>query len=346
MIKRTNLDINNAACLHIVHILQHPTSRPTTKSTRTSIVNAPKNTVNTRPAAEYGKSTKWSTQWRHQANQGKSSLEAERVRALGALCGLRSKKKLVAEKLWERHFSSNEEKEKWIEGDVERKTAGARKQVEDAEAVVQQEQEEMRKAENAGWTNREHDMTFHEMMVAIGDSLSDFASSDDEEDGEDENDEETQQGKLSQDDEPSWVMGTISTMVQQRMERFWQKQMKLDGLTQPGWEDAADYLREGGKKYGTSDLRVAVVVKPQLDDDAAAPALTTFQVPMECLENVSRILWMPQATSWKVNSHVPLGSGKPQSNTSISGLAPAAELNSSLILNAQPVELISFHHCI
>jgi hypothetical protein len=41
MSKRTNLDIKDAACLHIVHILQHPTSR-TTKSAQTTIVNAPK----------------------------------------------------------------------------------------------------------------------------------------------------------------------------------------------------------------------------------------------------------------------------------------------------------------
>jgi len=40
------------------------------------------------------------------------------------------------------------------------------------------------------------------MMVAIGDSLSDIASSGDGEDGEDENDEETEQGNLSEDDEP------------------------------------------------------------------------------------------------------------------------------------------------
>jgi hypothetical protein len=39
-------------------------------------------------------------------------------------------------------------------------------------------------------------------------------------------------------------MGTISKMVQQRMESFRQKQMKLDELTQPRWEDAADYFRE------------------------------------------------------------------------------------------------------
>ena len=82
------------------------------------------------------------------------------------------------------------------------------------------------------------------MLVAIGDSLSDLASSDDGEDGEDDDDEETEQGKLSEDDEPGWVMGTITKTVQQRMERFRQKPMKLDELTQPGWEDAADYFRE------------------------------------------------------------------------------------------------------
>jgi hypothetical protein len=48
------------------------------------------------------------------------------------------------------------------------------------------------------------------MLVAFGDSLSDLASSVDGEDGEDEHDEETEQGKLSEDDEPGWVMGTIT----------------------------------------------------------------------------------------------------------------------------------------
>jgi hypothetical protein len=39
------------------------------------------------------------------------------------------------------------------------------------------------------------------MMAALRDTLSDLASSDDGEDGEDE-DDETEQGKLSEDDEP------------------------------------------------------------------------------------------------------------------------------------------------
>jgi len=62
-------------------------------------------------AARYGKSAKRSTQRHHQANKGKSGLEAERVPALGALCSLRSKKKLAAETRQETHFLSNKEKE-------------------------------------------------------------------------------------------------------------------------------------------------------------------------------------------------------------------------------------------
>jgi hypothetical protein len=63
---------------------------------------------------------------------------------------LRSKKKLAAEKRRETDFLSNEEKEKWIKDSVERETAGARKRVEDAEAAVQQEQDDMAHADMAG----------------------------------------------------------------------------------------------------------------------------------------------------------------------------------------------------
>jgi len=92
------------------------------------------------------------------------------------------------------------------------------------------------------------------MLNAIRDSLSDLASSEDEEDGEDEDDDEedTGHGKLSEDDEPGWVMGTISKTVQHRMESFRQKQIRLDQLTQPGWGDTADYFRERDMKYGTT----------------------------------------------------------------------------------------------
>jgi hypothetical protein len=74
---------------------------------------------------------------------------------------------------------------KWIEDFVERETAGARKRVEDSEAAVQQEQDDMTHAEMSGLMSRVPDMMFEEMLAAIGDSLSDLATSDDGEDGED-----------------------------------------------------------------------------------------------------------------------------------------------------------------
>jgi len=228
----------------------------------------------------------------------------------------------------------------------ERETAGARKQVEDAEATSRQEQEDTEAAENMGSTTREPERMFHEMVIAIGDSLGNIASSDNGEDGEDEDDGETQQRQLSEDDEPGWVMGTITKTVHQCIERFWQKQMKLDELTQPGWENAADYFCEGDKKYRTSELGVPAVVQLQTDDDAATPAPTTFGEHMECLDIVFGILQMPQGTSRPGSSHMRLGSGKPQLNTSIPGLAPTTEPDSLLTQNGKPVELESFNPCI
>jgi hypothetical protein len=55
-------------------------------------------------------------------------------------------------------------------------------------------------------------------------------------------------------------MGTITQTVKQRMESFGQKQMKLNKLTQPGWEDAADFFRERDKKYGTFEWRIPAVL--------------------------------------------------------------------------------------
>jgi hypothetical protein len=83
----------------------------------------------------------------------------------------------------------------------------ARKQVQDAEREIKQD---MTTAESRGATTGKPKTTFEEMLNAIGDSLSDLASSDNEQDGEDEEDDEedTELGKLSDDDEPRWVMGT------------------------------------------------------------------------------------------------------------------------------------------
>jgi hypothetical protein len=92
---------------------------------------------------------------------------------------LRFNKKLAAERRQEMHFLRNEEKEKCIEDYVERATAGARMRVEDAEAAVQQAQDDMTQDEIAGLTSREPEKMMEVMLVAIGDSLSDLARSDD-----------------------------------------------------------------------------------------------------------------------------------------------------------------------
>jgi hypothetical protein len=68
----------------------------------------------------------------------------------------------------------------------------------------------MKRAGIAGWTSREPQIWFEEMLVAIGDSLNDVASSDNGDDGENEDDDNTEQGKVSEDGEPSRVMGTIT----------------------------------------------------------------------------------------------------------------------------------------
>ena len=60
LIKPTNLDTVDAACLYVVHFLQHPTSRPMTRSTQDTMVNAPKKNRSPLEAGHYGQSTKHS----------------------------------------------------------------------------------------------------------------------------------------------------------------------------------------------------------------------------------------------------------------------------------------------
>jgi hypothetical protein len=136
----------------------------------------PKKNLSPLPAGKYGKSTKISTRRRHQVNKGKSGFEAEGVRPLGALCSLRCTMNLAVEKRHETHFSSNDNREKWIEDFVERETAVARKRVQDAETAIMQD---LTTAANGSATPRKPKTTFQAMLNAIRGSLSDLACSDD-----------------------------------------------------------------------------------------------------------------------------------------------------------------------
>ena len=235
-------------------------------------------------------------------------MEAEWALGLGALPRLRSKKKLAAERRQETHFLTNEEKEKWIEDFVERETTVAGMRVQDAQTAMMQELKDMTTA--TGGPER----TFEEMLKAIGASLSDLASSDDEQDGEDKEDDEvdSELGKLSDDAQPGWVMGTISKTVQQRMESFRLKRMRLDELIQPGWGDAANYLRQRDLKYGTAELKVPAVVTPRIYTTAASASTTTAGEDMQTLDIVRGQLEMPAVTSQPGSSQMRLGSEKRQ----------------------------------
>jgi len=204
----------------------------------------------------------------------------------------------------------------------------------------------MRQAEIAGWTATQSKKTFEEIWVAIGHSLNDLGSSHDGEDVEDEHDEETEQGKLSEDDEPGWRMGTITNTVQQRLMRIQQNQMKHNELTQPCWEDAPDNFCEQHKMYGTSELRVPAVDQPQTKDDATAPPPTTVVDLLEILVILPGTSHRPQQNSRPGSSHIRLGSVKPQSASSISSREPAGEPDSSILLKAKPVQSGSFYTAI
>ena len=136
------------------------------------------------------------------------------------------------------------------------------------------------------------------------------------------------------------------------MERVRQKQMKLNGLSGPGWEDAANYIHERDKKYGTFEIRDPAVIHPRMHDDAPAPPPRTIGELMESLEIVPGILQTLHRTSRPGSSHTRLGSVKPQSKSSIPSSEPAAEPDSSTLLNAKPIEPVSsvepviFYPCI
>jgi len=169
------------------------------------------------------------------------------------------------------------------------------------------------------------------MLNAIGDSLSNLASSEDEEDEEDEDDDEedTELGKLSEDEHPGWVMGTISKTVQHRTDSFRKKHMRLDELTQPGWGETADDFCERDMMYGTAALRVPAVVKPQTDTTAATPSPTICGELMQVLDIIPGQSQMPQVTSRQESSQMRLGSEQPQAHNHVVSLMPDALPDSS-----------------
>lgn len=102
-------------------------------------------------------------------------------------------------------LTGKEENERLIKDYVDRETAVQNMQVELAVTAIMQGQEDMRNAEKLGLETRKHKKAFREVFNAMGDSISDLESSDNEEGGEgkEDDDEDTELGKMSEYDEPS-----------------------------------------------------------------------------------------------------------------------------------------------
>jgi hypothetical protein len=186
------------------------------------------------------------------------------------------------------------------------------------------------------------------MGNAIRDILSDHASSEDEEGEEDEDDDEehTGHGTLSMDEEPGWVMETMSERILHRMENSRQEQMRLDELTQPGWGDLDNYFRGGDMAYRTFELTVPAVGKPPRDSTAPTPSPTTIGEHMQALHIVPRRSKMPPVMSPQGSSEMRLGLEQPQADNHIVPLMPAVVPDLPQIEIAKPVPPVSYYQCV
>lgn len=215
---------------------------------------------------------------------------------------------LSAEKRWETHIGFNQGNEEWIVDYVNRETAVASKQVWDADTAIMQEQDDRRNVQKARSTTTKPETRLEEMLNGIGNGLSNVVFSTTEEYGEQKKDDEedTALGKLSGDDQPGRVMGTISKTVQHCMESLRRNGISLDELTQNRRPDAADNRRERHPKYRTTELMILALVKPGTDRTAATPSWTTFGVLLQTLHIVSGQSQMPQVVSQPGRSRVRL----------------------------------------
>jgi len=157
------------------------------------------------------------------------------------------------------------------------------------------------------------------------------------------NEYHTELHKLSEDDKPGLVMGTMYKTVHQHMERFRLKQMKLDESTQQGRGDTVEYFHEKDREYCTAKSIVPVVVQLQTAKDAAASAPTTFGERVETLNFIPGKSQMLHKTPQPGCSLMSFGSGKPCLNKRIASLLTDAAPDSSPNKIAKAVETATFY---
>jgi hypothetical protein len=168
---------------------------------------------------------------------------------------------------------------------VDRKTAVARKLVQDPETAMIHEQHHMGNVEKGCLTTTQPEISFEEMLNAIRDCLSNLECSEDVEyrKQQDDDEDDTGHGKLSEDDEPGWVMGTILKKQQHRIKSLGQKQMKIDEMTHLGW---------GGR--GRLHLGERYDVRDDLNEGSSF-----WEAPMrvDCSRTITDNIWRAYAAS-------------------------------------------------
>lgn len=239
--------------------------------------NTPEKNLAPLPAGKYGISTNPATKRRHQANAGKTGLEAERVRALGALRNQRSKKRKAAEQMQETKFVSRAEKKRWIDEYVEKETEPFRRRVAEAEEAIRAAKHERPATDKTHSATETPKPTFEEMLRTIGDDLNDI---DDEEgdlkgqgknldsEGEDEEDEDEEDGSdedegEDEDDDSHSVLGKMNETRLERVSNLLARRQFREQVTMPGWEEAEKFFKERDKKHNTANLVIPAIIDPR-----------------------------------------------------------------------------------
>jgi hypothetical protein len=102
---------------------------------------------------------------------------------------------------------------------------------------------------------------------------------------------------------------------------------------------------ERDMSYGTAELKVPVVVKPQIDSTVATPSPIPVGEHTQTPDIVRRQLEMPAGTSQPGCSQMWLGAEKPPSHKFRPVLSPAMATDPMSIQDANHVEPVSFYPC-
>jgi hypothetical protein len=112
-------------------------------------------------------------------------------------------------------------KGKYAQNSVECELAAARKGVEQTERACEQQQQDITNADNARITTRDFEIRCPKMIIATAAIPNGFGFFVNVGNEDHENDQDTVLSKLTEEDKPSWVVGTVSKMVHQQIERYW-----------------------------------------------------------------------------------------------------------------------------